>query len=288
MFEHRVAGAVRLTLLIVGSILVVLLVAPLQWLSRRRGWRLGRVIPILYCRSLCWCLNVRPHFHGAPASGPLMLVPNHVSWLDIPAIGCGGPVAFIAKREVAGWPIFGALAKLQGAIFIDRSRRRHILATNARVAERMLRGETVVLFAEGTTGCGSRVKTFHTSHFEAAKIAATLGPAPTRTKVQPVSIAYTRRNGIPLSRHDRPAIAWYGDMTLLPHLWGMVTGGPIDCDIRFAEPIDICPTSNRKVVGRQAERTVRHATSMALTGRPFRPTTTRPDPRPVLIGAERS
>jgi 1-acyl-sn-glycerol-3-phosphate acyltransferase len=284
--EQKIAGVFRLVLLIALLFASAAFLAPLQVLARRYGWRIGRTIPVLFCRCLCRIVNLRPHFHGAPGAMPRMLAPNHVSWLDIPAIGCLEPIAFIAKREVAQWPILGWFAKLQGAIFIDRSRRRHIPASNRRIAERLVARESVVLFAEGTTGDGNRLEKFRTSHFEAAKNALTLDPALTYVTVQPLSIAYTRRNGLPLGRQERHRIAWYGDMTLLPHLWGMVTGGPIDCDIHFGSAISVTRTANRKVVGAEAERTVRTITGLILLGRPLRqavPTTTT---QPVLIGAE--
>jgi 1-acyl-sn-glycerol-3-phosphate acyltransferase len=259
---------------------------PLQMLARRYRWRIGRAIPMLFCRCLCSIVNLRPHFHGMPSGMPRMLAPNHVSWLDIPAIGCFEPIAFIAKREVAQWPILGWFAKLQGAIFIDRTRRRHIPASNLRIAERLVARQSVVLFAEGTTGDGNRLEKFRTSHFEAAKKALMLDPALTHVTVQPLSIAYVRRNGMPLGRQDRHRIAWYGDMTLLPHLWGMVTGGPIDCDIRFGPPIAVTRAANRKAVGAEAERTVRTITALTLLGRPVRQPVPNGAIQPVLIGAE--
>lgn len=283
--ESRVAGAVRLALLAAVLAGGAFGLRPLQGAARRRGWRLAEAVPPLFCRALCRCLNVRPRFHGRLADGPVLLVPNHVSWLDIPALGAGAPVAFVAKREVAGWPMVGTLARLQGAVFVDRARRRRIRDGNARIARRMLTGQAVVLFAEGTTGCGSRLRPFRTSHFEAARDALGFDPSLDRVHVQPVSIAYTRRHGLPLGRHGRPDVAWYGDMVLLPHLWGLLAGGPLDCDITFLEPIAVDRAADRKVVGRAAERAVRHATACALLGRRAPATRSAGSPA-ILIGAE--
>ncbi|WP_131118529.1 lysophospholipid acyltransferase family protein [Lichenihabitans psoromatis] len=294
--ERIVAGVFRLALLVVVLVNAVAILAPLQLLAQRFGWPIARRIPVLFCRSLCWIVNLRPHFVGSPASGPRLLVPNHVSWLDIPAMGCYEPVCFIAKREVGTWPILGRLAKSQGAIFIDRTRRRGIPASNRSIALALLERRSVILFAEGTTGDGNRIMRFMTSHFEAAKVALQLDASLDDIAVQPVSIAYTRSSGMPLGRHGRHRIAWYGDMTLLPHLWGMVTGGPIDCDIQFDRAIAVSRSSDRKRVGAQAERAVRTITGLALLGRPARRAETAAAsagttdatglPQAVLIGVE--
>ena len=153
--------------------------------------------------------------------------------------------------------MFGTLARLQNTVFVERLRIRDIPAVNARIAQRLHAGEPVVLFAEATTGDGTRVKRFHSSHFAAARdLMANHGKC-AHVLVQPVALAYVRRNGLPLGRAGRAALAWYGDMTLLPHLWTLLRGGPIDCEIIFAAPLIYERGANRKHVARLAELAVR-------------------------------
>ncbi len=233
--------ACGLVLMLVGFFLVGV---PLQALIRRFGpegthsW-----LVMAFHRSLCRLLRLRVRALGAPAPVPaLMLAPNHVSWTDVPALGSLYPLSFLAKSEVGIWPVVGPMARLAGTIFVVRGRRTAIPAVNAQLAHHMQRGDRVVLFPEGTTGDGNRLMKFHSSHFEAAKIAL----KDRDVWVQPVSIAYVRRDGLPLGRIGRAQVAWYGDMTLAPHLWDLLRYGPVDCLVSFDEPVQVTPAMTRK------------------------------------------
>lgn len=240
--------------------------APLQFVARRSGWRLARVVPVFFSRCLCRALRVQVRSRGAgPAQSPRLIVANHVSWTDILVLGTIEPLCFLAKSEVAGWPLFGTLARLQNTVFVDRLRIRAIPAVNAEIALRLHAGEPVVLFAEATTSDGTRVKRFHSSHFAAARDLMRKRRTCDRVLIQPVALAYVRRNGLPLGRAGRAALAWYGDMTLLPHLWTLLRGGPIDCEIIFAAPLIYERGANRKHVARLAELAVRQANAAAIS-----------------------
>ncbi|WP_158554853.1 lysophospholipid acyltransferase family protein [Methylovirgula sp. 4M-Z18] len=217
---------------------------PTQMVLRRFGTaRMQTWLVILFHRGLCRLLRLRVRAVGSPASVPtLMLAPNHVSWTDISVLGGLYPLSFLAKSEVGTWPIIGPMARLCGTIFVVRGRRTAIPAVNAQLAAHMRRGDRVVLFAEGTTGDGNRLMKFHSSHFEAAKIALRDGDV----WVQPVSIAYMRRDGLPLGRIGRMQVAWYGDMTLAPHLWDLLRDGPVDCVVSFDEPVQVTQAMTRK------------------------------------------
>ena len=97
---------------------------PLQMLAVERGWRLAARLPPWWHRRALAALGVRVHVHGAPDPvRPLLVTPNHVSWLDISVIASLMPISFVAKAEVATWPLFGLFAKLQRTVFVDRTRR---------------------------------------------------------------------------------------------------------------------------------------------------------------------
>src|SRR5712691_11140700 len=103
---------------------VTLLLIPVQWLSIVLGLPTRRSIPVLYHRILCALIGVRIRQIGARTrEHPLLVVANHCSWLDVTVITAAAPVVFVAKREVAGWPVFGLLARLQRSVFVDRERR---------------------------------------------------------------------------------------------------------------------------------------------------------------------
>jgi lyso-ornithine lipid O-acyltransferase len=226
-----------------------------QALSLRRNGPVSRRLPILLHRAFLRLFGVRVRVMGAPPEGPALMVVNHASWLDIPVLASLTPLSFVAKREVAGWPVVGLFARLQRCIFLDRTRRSATAAANARIAERLAEGDAIVLFPEGTSNDGNRVLPFRSSLIGAA-LAETVGRKPV---VQPVAIAYVRRDGLPVTRADRPAIAWYGDMDLAPHLAAFARRGPIDAVVVWGEPIPVDAGSDRKRLTAQAEAAVRAA-----------------------------
>ena len=169
---------------------------PLQWLLLKMAPRLAKQLPRLYHRGLCRLLGVEVVRHGQVAgAGPILLVSNHTSWLDIPVLSALAPIAFIAKQEVADWPFLGTLARLQRTVFIERrssSTARHRDA----IGDRLVQGDCLVLFAEGTSNDGNRVLPFKSGFFAVAERDMAGRPLP----VQPVSLAYTHLDGMPLGR----------------------------------------------------------------------------------------
>jgi 1-acyl-sn-glycerol-3-phosphate acyltransferase len=262
--------ALALTLVLAAISLVGI---PLQWLALRLDSPLKREIPQYYHRIVNRVIGLRRHVAGAPTpERPLLLLANHVSWLDITVLSAVMPASFVAKAEVAGWPLFGLFAKLQRSVFIDRARRSATGTKAVEMAGRLSAGDVLVLFPEGTSGDHNRVLPFRTALIGAAHQAVGAGGAP-RVWVQPVSIAYTRWNGLPLGRRERPRIAWYGDMDLGPHLWRILREGWIDVTVTFGPAIAVERGVDRKEVARIAEAAVRDMTVAAQRG-----TTVAPSP----------
>ena len=135
-----------------------------------------------------------------------LIAANHVSWLDIPVLSAALPVSFVAKQEVSGWGIFGSLARLQRSVFVNRDRRHTTGESRDEIQERLKAGDTLVLFAEGTSTDGNRVLQFRSAFFASAETDGLI--------VQPVTIAYDGHWGLPMTRRRRPFYAWYGDMEL--------------------------------------------------------------------------
>ena len=124
-----------------------------------------------------------------------------------------GPVSYthldVYKRQG-----FGALAKLQRSIFVNRSRKMGLPAVNSAMAERMVEGAPVVLFAEATTSDGTHLMKFHAVHLAAARDLLKKYAAVDHVVVQPISIIYQAQHGLPMGRKGQPNIAWYGDCLL--------------------------------------------------------------------------
>jgi 1-acyl-sn-glycerol-3-phosphate acyltransferase len=236
--------------------------APVQALGRRRDSDLEDRVPVWFHRLFLRLFDIRVSVRGTPPppGEPTLVVANHVSWLDIPVMASTGPLAFIAKSEIAGWPVFGLFAKLQRCIFLDRSRKGATAEVNAAVAERLARGEAIVLFPEGTTGDGNRLLPFRSSLVGAARAAlAGTETGTSHIRLQPLAVAYTRLNGLPVTRRDRPLLAWYGDMELAPHLMGFIRAGALDAVLVWGEPIAFDSASDRKRATAAAEAAVRDA-----------------------------
>jgi 1-acyl-sn-glycerol-3-phosphate acyltransferase len=238
----------------------------------------GGFIPHLYHRTACALLGMKLEQIGALAvQRPLLLASNHSSWLDITVLAAAMPVSFVAKSEVGAWPGIGFLARLSRTIFVDRKRRTATGGATREIGKRLASGEAVVLFAEGTSSDHNRVLPFRSALIGAAR-EAIAGGGGEQVYVQPVSVAYPRRHGLPVLRRERPQIAWYGGMTLPKHLWELMKQGGPDAVISFGEPIRVTAETDRKLVAQRAENEVRIMTRHALRG--------SSEPAPILLEAQ--
>lgn len=250
-------------LLVMGIVSIIGI--PLQWISVKLRLPSRRWIPWLFHNIALRVIGIRVTVRGAPAAErPLLLVSNHASWLDIPVLTSTLPVIFVAKSEVAHWPLFGLFAKLQRSVFVDRARRQSTGDVNRAIAERLAGDDPVVLFGEGTASDGNRVLPFRSALLGALREAlAQRGHG----YAQPVSIAYTRLHGIPMGRQHRRFAAWYGDMSLLSHLAQVLGEGAIDVQVTFGMPVAVAADADRKLLAHSTEDAVRRMTISALSGR---------------------
>lgn len=258
-------GNLRLILALTAFALVTPFFAAWQLVALGSGGRLGDgPAPRLWHRFVLKLLGMRVHRQGdIAAQRPLMLAANHISWTDIMVLGSLADIHFIAKAEVRGWPVFGALARLQRTIFVDRAARGRSAEQAREIAARMADGDPMVLFAEGTTSDGGRVLPFNATLFAGAALARGAGED-AAVWVQPVAIAYTRLHGMAMGRHQRHRLAWIGTMTLLPHMFALLREGAADVEVHFGEPLPFRAGDGRKAVARRAESQVQSLLSQAL------------------------
>lgn len=261
-------GTLRLVIAGAAILLLAAVLFPFQYASWKFNWRLGRTIPLVFHRTVLRILNIRIKVIGEPAKDrPMLILSNHVSWIDIIALGSLFPLSFIAKSEVEAWPLFGLLAKLQRSIFVDRTRRSATREMTESIAERLEEGTPIVLFAESTTSDGNRILPFRSALLGAARDAI-LSDSPTKhVCLQPVALAYRGADGLPTGRMGRARIGWYGDMDMLPHLVGILRGGALDMTVSFGTPLSYDRDGDRKQLAREAESDVRRMMVEALTGR---------------------
>jgi 1-acyl-sn-glycerol-3-phosphate acyltransferase len=239
---------------------VLLMPVQLFGLATRRQWT--ATLPRFYHRWCCRILGLRVRRIGRPvAAGPVLFAANHVSYLDITVLGSLLPASFIAKREVRRWPLFGWLARLQRSVFIDRQVR-STREQRDTIAGRLAAKAALILFPEGTSGDGNRVLPFKSALFSVAE-----ADAPGPVTVQPVSIAYTRLDGMPIGRRLRPLFAWYGSMAMAPHLWTMLGLGTVEVVVEFHRPTTIAESGSRKKLAAYCHERVAQGVARALSGR---------------------
>ncbi len=236
---------------------------PVQAFLLAIGSRFSRRLPHIYHRLVCRILGIDLEIRGAVSSRhPTLFVANHISYLDIEALSAAVPTCFVAKREVASWPLFGWLAKLQRTVFVDR-KSNGVHNERDDLARRLNEGENVVLFAEGTSGDGNRIKPFKSALFSVAERKAHGRPLP----VQPVSIAYTRLDGMPIGRQWRPFFAWYGDMELGPHLWYVLGLGRLTVTLIFHPVVTLEELGSRKAIAAHCQQVIGRGLEAANAGR---------------------
>lgn len=249
----------RPALLLFGFAAFTLPLMPVQQLLLWAWPAAAARFPHWYHRNVARLLGIRIVISGQrPAGGPAFIVANHVSWLDIIVLSAAAPVSFVAKKEVAKWPFFGTLSRLQRTVYIDRERRHSTGKERDEISERLKEGGMIVLFPEGTSHTGREILPFRSSYF-----AAVHDP---EIPVIPVTLAYTARWGLPLLQREVPRYAWYGDMDLPPHLWNAVAEGPLTVEVIFHEPETMAHARDRKRLAAHAERTIRHGLVDALHG----------------------
>lgn len=254
----------RATAIVTGFLVVTLPGMPLQWLLLRLSRRAARVFPHHYHRLVAALFGIRITVVGRPVTGEgVLLVANHTSWADIIIFSAAAPVSFVAKAEVAAWPFFGTLARLQRTVFVERQRRTTTGEARDVIRERLLEGDRLVLFPEGTSHTGNAVLPFKSALLGAAEARLASGA---HVKVQPVSTAFTGLHGLPMGREHRPWFAWYGDMEMVPHLWEALLAGPLDVVVQFHEPLSL-DQMDRKALAAKAEEIVRNGQAEALAGR---------------------
>ncbi|WP_435104592.1 lysophospholipid acyltransferase family protein [Arhodomonas sp. AD133] len=177
---------------------------------------LGRRAQRAWCRGMCRLMGVRLQVRGEqPSSGPVLLVANHVSWLDIVCIAALWPVAFLSKSEVRRWPVVGRTASALGTLYIERGRRAAAARAIDVMRERLSAGGRVLFFPEGTTGDGRSVRAFRARLYQAAIDA--------RVPVQAVGLRYVDANGEPVEH-----LPFTDDQSLITNLWQVAAEPAVD------------------------------------------------------------
>lgn len=238
--------------------------AAVQWLALRTGWFSEKTIPRLWHRLVLKCLGLRVKVRGELAiNRPLLVAANHVSWTDIMVIGAHADVRFIAKSDVETWPGIRRIAALNRTVFVEREKRGKTGEKASEIADRLAGGDVLVLFPEGTTADGTFMLPFKTALFGAAAMPREGGVG---VWIQPVAVAYLRRQGSAMGRYDRALTSWAGGEDLITHVRRLLSERAIDAELRFGEPVELKPGGDRKKAAREVEARVRTMFEHMLAG----------------------
>ena len=198
-------------------------------------------IPKYWHKGVCVIFGIKVKITGNPVHDrQIMYVSNHLSYLDIPAIGSYLKASFIAKQEVAGWPVFGFLSKMQQTAFIDRTGAR-IKEDHYSLGNMLDVGKSLILFPEGTSSDGQELLPFKSRLF--TLVIERVG----KVSVQPFTIRLPNAK----DQKDRDQYAWYGDMDLAPHLWDLAKANGVTVELVFHDLIDVDENTERKELTEQ-------------------------------------
>lgn len=164
-----------------------------------------------WSRVLLRLLRIEVVDSGESPEPPFLLVSNHLSYIDIPVLASRVDAFFVAKSEIAHWPVVGTLCRAMGTIFVDRESRRDVVRVLSELDQRLTEGHGVVLFPEGTSTDGSHVRRFLPSLLDAAA-----------RLERPVTCASVRYETPPGEEPASEAVCWWGGMTFGPHVWAMM------------------------------------------------------------------
>jgi 1-acyl-sn-glycerol-3-phosphate acyltransferase len=244
---------------------------PLQTLFLNLPGRAKERFARRYWRGVRRILNIQLTIQGnLTPRRPAIFIVNHCSWLDIVVLGSTLPACFVAKGEIAHWPGFSLIARLGRTIFVSRAKTGVDRERNA-ILDRLAAGDNIILFPEGTTSDGARILRFQSAFLAIAE-------APSKPDIQLVTLVYDGINGLPIRRHERPLISWYGDMTMPEHIPPIGRLRSLHATLVIDAPIAAGTYPNRKQLSAALHSRLESNAAKLRQGRPVTPLSTPPDP----------
>lgn len=235
----------RVPLLLLYIVLAILIAALVMSWNQHRAMRDGRE-PLphrmirWWARGLLRTFGLRPCRRGEPLRDPVLFVANHTSWIDIVMLHSQRAVCFVAKAEIAHWPLVGWLAASGGTIFHRRGNNHSLATVMQAMVERLRAGRSVAVFPEGGTGHGGVLKVFHARIFQAALDA--------EVAVQPVALRFVRDGRREIDAGFRDGENFMGN------LLRMLGSAPLDAEVHFLEPVPASPDARRRMAELSRER----------------------------------
>jgi 1-acyl-sn-glycerol-3-phosphate acyltransferase len=211
----------------------------------------------VYCRRV---MGIRVRFSGPPPPRGVLLTPNHVTYADVLAVGGTVPCFFVAKADVARWPLIGPLFRAPGHLVVTRNRAKDLIWAVEEAGRRLRAGNTVCVFVESTSTPGDRLLPFKSSFYQSALNAG----AP----VVPIGIRWTSRD--PRVDPAEDIAYWRDEHAFLPHALRLAGFRGTEAELMFGDPIDPSDKTRHELT-RAAQEAVAQ-----LTGLPVKPDNTTP------------
>ncbi len=241
--RYLVRGPLLLLHIALSLPLAVLALNP--WFARVRFGRrrFDHLMISWWSATMVRLFGFRIRSFGTPLPGAVMYVANHISWLDIELMHSQRAISFVAKSEIARWPLVGWLATRAGTIYHQRGSTHSMASVISRVVERLREGRPVGIFPEGGTGNGAQVRTFHARIFQAALDAG--------VPVQPVALRYGRDGrqdlGVPFGPKESFAV----------NVLRLLGNPSMDAEVHFLEPVEATPDARRRMAEESRARIIR-------------------------------
>ena len=254
------------TMRLIGFVVLLLLVAPVQLVLRLFRLKAAQTFPQQVLRWGLWLVGIRTVRRGRSTQDrPTIWVANNLSYLDILILICQIDARFVVPADVKTWPIIGWLTRLYDTSYLRADPRQAVEQTKY-LQQFLQDGQSLVIFPEGKIGDGQKVWPFKTAFF---------GIADTKVDgryvtVQPISVTYTKLDGIAMGRSLRSLYAWYGDIPLLSHLWRAISLGIVTVVVEFHPKASLANFANRKQLAAFCQAEIEDGMSEALAGRPQR------------------
>ena len=236
--------SIRLISILFFLSIFIIITIPIQFFLNIINTNLKNTYPIFFYKIIKFIVGINIEIKGfektTQKGSATLYIANHVSWFDILCLGSILNARFVAKKEVASMGIFGFLAKLSNTFFIDNSNKNKLYEYNDFLREKLIKGESLILFPEGTTSDGNGIRKFKSSLFEC------LNSIDNPINVQPISICYVNKNNIPMGFYARRFIAWVGDTSMVNSMKEFLSSGSITVNLIFHPKVIMNQFNDRK------------------------------------------
>ena len=255
MYYSPLLSIFRLSVLLPWTIICSLIQMSFFFFPKRFSF----IIPKLFFKGLLMIFGITLKICGQANKKGTLFISNHTSYLDIIILGSELDGKFVAKSEIANWPIINVIVKLGKTIFINR---KEILKSKNQVnilSSNLRDGFNVILFPEGTSNNGTQILPFKSSLFGIVEISENKF-----FELQPISITYTGFDGLPTNRIFKQFYAWYGSVDLAPHAWKLLGLGTCEITINFHKALQFSRFKSRKSASKYCHDIISNYTSYTV------------------------